>query len=68
MGNKVSIISNGLFLAVLGVKIEFYNRLLMRLFSKKRFLFLACIIDKRLEKLRKDFSLLEERHLAMCKI
>lgn len=63
MADKVKMISNGVFLFLTGVRIELYNRLLMRIFLKRRFLRLACRIDKRLEKLRKEFSLLEERYV-----
>lgn len=64
MADKVKMISDGVFLFITGIKIELYNRLLMRMFLKRRFLKLACRIDKRLEKKRKDFSLLEERYTA----
>ncbi len=67
MREKLIIMSNAFLLTVLGVRIELYNRLLTLLFRKKKLLFFCRYIDRHLLFLRKEFLMLEKRHLyIMC--
>lgn len=66
--SNCGVIHNGFVLFLLGLRIEMYNRALLRVFRTGRLLFLCRILDKRLQKLRKEFALLEERHRVMTVI
>ncbi len=65
MREKLIIVSNAFLLTVLGVRIGFYNRLLTSLFRKRKLLFLCRLIDRHLMLLRKEFIMLERRHLSI---
>ncbi len=64
MREKLIIVSNAFLLTLLGIRIEFCNRLLTFLFRKRMLLFLCRYIDKHLLLLRKEFIILERRHLS----
>ncbi len=65
MREKLIIMSNAFLLALLGVKIKFCNRLLILLFRKGKMLFLCRYIDRYLLSMRKEFLMLEKRHLSI---
>ncbi len=65
MREKIIIMSDAFLLFLLGAKIEFYNRLLTLLFCKRKLLFLSRHLDSRLLLLRKEFLMLERRHLSV---
>ena len=64
MREKFIILSNAVFLALLGTKIDLYSRLIITLFRKRRLLFLCARLDRRLMNMRKDFIMLQKRHLS----
>lgn len=64
MREKLTIVSNAFLLTLLGVRIELYNRLLTELFRKRKLISLCRHIDSRLLSLRKEFLMLERRHLS----
>ncbi len=64
MREKLTIMSNAFLLTLLGVRIELYNRLLTELFRKRKLISLCRYIDRRLLSLRKEFIMLERRHLS----
>ncbi len=64
MREKLIIMSNAFFMTLLGIRIEFFNRLLTLLFLKRKMLFLCTPVDRHLMRLRKDFIMLERRHLS----
>ncbi|MBR6567421.1 MAG: hypothetical protein IKK60_02095 [Clostridia bacterium] len=57
--------SNALILALLGIRISLCNRLLTLLFRKRRALPLCRCIDRHLLLLRKEFLIIEKRHLSI---
>ncbi len=63
--NNYGVIHNGFVLFILGVRIEFCNRLLLGIFRTGKLLFLCRALDRHLQKLRKEFAMLEERHRVM---
>ncbi len=63
--SKSGIIGNGIVLFLLGVRIEMCNRILLYFFRQRKFMFVCPVLDKHLEKLRKEFSFLETRHIAI---
>ncbi len=64
MREKLIIMSNAFLLALLGIRIEFCNSLLTLLFRKRKALFLCRYIDRHLLLLRKEFLIMEKRHLS----
>lgn len=65
MKEKMLILSDAFYLTLLGVRIEFYNRLLTELFRRRRLLFLCALFDRHLMQLRKEFLMMEKRHLSI---
>ena len=65
MREKLIIMSNAFNLTLLSIRIGIYNRLLTLLFRKRKMLFLCRLIDSRLLMLRKEFLMLERRHLSI---
>ena len=65
MKEKILLVSNAFLLTLLGVRIELCNRLLTLLFRKRKMLNLCRCIDRHLVLLRKEFIILEKRHLSV---
>ncbi|MBQ3137204.1 MAG: hypothetical protein IJB74_06970 [Clostridia bacterium] len=65
MKERIIILSNAFLLALLGIRIELCNRLLTLLFRKRKMLNLCRRIDRHLVLLRKEFIILERRHLSV---
>lgn len=65
MREKLLIMSNALVLALSGIRIEFYNRILPILFKRHTPTFICAAVDRYLLRLRKEFLLLEKRHLSI---
>lgn len=61
MGKKYSLLSVSVCLCLLSLKIEVYNSILLYLLGRQRLLFLSCIIDRRLEKCRREYWVMEKR-------
>ncbi len=68
MKEKMIILSNAVVMTILGVRIDFYNRLLAALFRKKKMHFICRAIDSRLITLRKEFNMLEGIHLSAIRL
>lgn len=65
MREKFIIMSNAFMLTLLGIRIELCNRLLAFLFRKRKALFICRYIDSHLLMLRKEFLIIEKRHLSI---
>ena len=65
MREKSIIMSNAFLLTLLGIRIGLCNRLLTFLFRKGRSLTLCRYMDRHLLSLRKEFLILEKRHLSI---
>ncbi|MBR5437278.1 MAG: hypothetical protein IKV21_00015 [Clostridia bacterium] len=65
MKEKFIMMSDAFLLALYGMRIEGCSRLIMLLFRRKGLSFLCRRIDRHILRLRKDFMLLEKRHLSV---
>lgn len=65
MREKIIIMSNAFILTLLGIRIELCNRILTFLFRKRKALPFCRYIDRHLLLLRKEFLIIEKRHLSI---